>query len=318
MSTPKPRQQLLLVKELYKEAEQASGREDTFSTSKGILFLDLAVEQMLLTIITMLPSKVTIPKGELKWEQLWQTASEVMADNGHSLPGKVSLKNLHQDRNRVQHAGSTFHFTQVRKHIGPVHNMVGTTFQEAFALDFENFREWDFIENEDLRRWLRESEDFLEEGNALACIVGCIVAYGWVIDAVRKQTKLGRMRRSIGHEIRGTTFAKALNEVRKELLEDIRLLENEVVAIGVGLPVMDTRRFLKFTRVIGVFLAEAGNISVARHGHSLDNDPTVANFMLEYLARLIQLVADGYPDVLNTISVKLFPKEQEVWLRATV
>src|SRR4028119_1633958 len=136
MSASKPRHQLLLVKNLYMEGVQAAAREDNFSTSKGILFFDLAVEQMLVTLITALPTKVPIPKGELKWDQLWQTSSEVMMEHGHTLPGKAALKNLHQDRNRVQHGGSTFHFTQLRKFVGPVENMLSTVFHDAFGLDF--------------------------------------------------------------------------------------------------------------------------------------------------------------------------------------
>jgi hypothetical protein len=313
MATPQLRPQLLLVKELYREAEQAAARDDKFSTSKGLLFFDLAVEQMLLTVITALPSKTPIPKGELKWDQLWQTASDIMTEHGHILPGKAALKNLHQDRNRVQHAGATFHFTQVRKYVGPVQNMLATTFQDAFGFDFENFREWDLIENEDLRRWLKESEDFLSEGNVEACIVGCILAHQWIVGAIRSQTKASRARGSLGYDLRGSVVEKAIQKVRKELIEDIQLLENEVVTIGVGLPVMDTRRFLQLTKITHVFIAVAGNIQVALTGDPRVKDSVTANYMLEYLVRLINLVEDGYPGVLNTIKVKIFPKEQQIW-----
>jgi hypothetical protein len=105
MTTPKPRYQLLLVKNLYSEGEQAASRENNFSISKSLLFLDLAVEQMLLTILTAINTQLPIPKGELKWDQLWQSASDIMTEQGHTLPGKAALRNLHQDRNRVQHGG---------------------------------------------------------------------------------------------------------------------------------------------------------------------------------------------------------------------
>ncbi len=313
MATPKPRQQLLLVKDLYKEAEQAASRDDKFSTSKGILFFDLAIEQMLITVLTSLPSKVPIPKGELKWDQLWQTASDIMKEHGHDLPGKASLKNLHQDRNRVQHGGSIFHFAQVRKYSGPVQNMLAVTFQDAFDLDFENFREWDLIGNEDLRRWLKESEDFLSEGNVTACIVGCKLAHQWIMEAIRKQTKYTRSPNSLSFGLRGHPLAQVISDLYKGLMEDIVLLDNEVVSIGVGLPVLETRRFLQLTRITHVFIAQAGNISIGGTGDTRGKDPAVANYMLEYLSRLINLVEDGYPGVLNTIKVKIFLKEQKVF-----
>jgi hypothetical protein len=280
MTAPKPQQHLLLVKDLYREAEQASTRDDKFSTSKGILFLDLAIEQMLLTVITTLPTKVTIPKGELKWDQLWQVASDIMAEHGHLLPGKAAIKNLYQDRNRVQHGGSTFHFTQVRKYVGPVQNMLATTFQGAFGFDFENFREWDLIENEDLRRWLKESEDFLTEGNVEACIVGCILAHKLILEAIRKQTRDERSRISVSYDLRGSRVSEAIVKIAKKLSQDIEHLENEVVAIRIGLPVMDTRRFLQLTKVTLVFIAIAGNIQVTGHGDPRAKDPATANYML--------------------------------------
>lgn len=313
-----PRQQLLLVKNLFQEAEQAAAREDNFSTSKGILFLDLAVEQMLLTILTSLPTKLQVPKGELKFDQLWQASTDVMTENGHTLPGKVSLRNVHQDRNRVQHAGSTFHFTQLRKYVGPVQNMIASVFQDAFGLDFDRFREWDLIGCEDLRRWLKESEDLLAEGNVPACIVGCTMAHRWIMEAIREQTKHRRMRYSLSYEGRRSPVARDLQEIRKELLEDILLMENEVVAIGIGLPVMETRRFLQSTRIINASIAIAGNLSIRYKGDPREKDREVANFMLGYMLRLIQLVEDGYPGVLNTIKIKIFPKEQKVWAKANI
>jgi hypothetical protein len=318
MSTPQPRQQLLLVKNLYTEAIQASGRDDKFSTSKGILFFDLAVEQMLLTVVTSLPTKGPVPTGELKWDKLWQAASDIMAENGHTLPGNAALRSLHQDRNRVQHSGSTFHFSQVRKYVGHVGNMLAVVFQDAFGLNFETFREWDLVGSEDLRRWLKESEDFLSEGNVVACIVGCALAHSWIMSAIRKETKQGRMRGSIGREVRDRAVLRAFKDMYEALAEDISQLENEVVAIGVGLPVMDTRRFLRYTRLIGIFEAEAGNLQLVHRGKSEENDPDVANYMLDYVARLIQFVEDSYPSVLDMIKVKIFLKDQEVWQKRGV
>lgn len=201
---------------------------------------------------------------------------------------------------------------------GPVQNMLANTFQDAYSLDFDNFRDWDLIANEDLRRWLKESEDFLSEGNAEACIVGCILAHRWIIEAIRKQTKPSRTRSALRYDLRGSGAARALQKVREELTTDIELLENEVVAIGVGLPVMDTRRFLQLTKVTGVFHAEAGNIEVVGDSDPRAKGPIVASSMLKYLVRPINLVEDGYPGVLNTIKVKIFPKEQKIWQKGKI
>jgi hypothetical protein len=58
ISTRNP-QQLLLVKQLYEDGRLLPSRDDDLSLTKSVILLDLAVEQMLNTIImdfTSLPS----------------------------------------------------------------------------------------------------------------------------------------------------------------------------------------------------------------------------------------------------------------------
>jgi hypothetical protein len=326
MAASKPRQQLLLVRDFYNDAERAAGRDDNFSTSKGILFLDLAVEQMLLTIITALPTKVTIPKGELKWDQLWQTASDVMAEHGHALPGKAALRNLHQDRNRVQHAGATFHFTQARKYVGAVQHMLATTFQDAFNFDFENFREWDLVSNEDLRRWLQHYEDQLRGGNPVACIAGCVVAYGRIVYAVREKTARYPHRRDSGNMVKRYlsadfsdyltseafgAVAAEFEDLQKDVEERLDLLESELVALGVGMPVMDTRRFISSYDGVHVANFGGGKLEVVTTGVTAHEKYVErAAYMLNYLSRLIRLIEEGHPGALDDLKLKLEGREE--------
>jgi hypothetical protein len=321
MSSPRNLHQLLLVKQLYEDASLHAGYGDTFSHTKSVILLDLSVEMVLNNIVLNLDPDLTVnaSKGSQDTDRrtLWgNAASAINKAKSKRLLEIREMANLHSLRNLVQHNGTEPTQTEVKRYLSAAELMLTAAFRDAYELDFANFRIWDVIENDDLRRWLKESEDFLSEGNVKACIVGCILAHQWIVKAIRQQTKESRARASISYELKGSRAAEALQKIRKELIEDIELLENEMVAIGVGLPVMATRRFLRLTRVILVFIAEAGNIQVRGKGDPQENDPTVANYMLEYLVRLINLVEDGDPGVLNTIKVKIFPSDQKIWQKA--
>ncbi len=309
---------LLLVKQLFEDSRSLSDRDDSLSLSKAVIILDLAVEQLLNHIVLNLDPDLDVNASkagkEIDRKTLWGNAATCLRkEKGAGLTESREVSNLHALRNLVQHIGTEPAKSEVKRYVHATAVMLSNAFKDAYDLNFESFRLWDFVSNRDLQRWLKESEDFLSEGNVEACIVGCKIAHQWILEAVRKQTKLSRMRASISRDLRGSHVAVALQKLRKELIEDIQYLENEVMAIGVGLPVMDTRRFLQLTRVTRVFIAEAGNLSVIGNSDPRENDPAVANFMLEYLMRLINLVEDGYPGVLSNINVKIFPKEQEIW-----
>ena len=56
-------QQLLLVKQLYEDGRLLASREDALSLAKAVVVLDLAIEQMLNTVIMDFTS-VNTPRGK--------------------------------------------------------------------------------------------------------------------------------------------------------------------------------------------------------------------------------------------------------------
>lgn len=241
----------------------------------------------------------------------------MMQEHGHALPNKVSLRNLHQDRNRVQHGGSTFHFTQARKYIRPVEHTLTSAFSNVFGIDFENFREWDFIENDDLRRWLKESEDALKQGGPTVCIAACNYIHRLIVKAVREYTtEMKYLSSSVDLHMRGldmndyASLARTLQKLNKEITEKIDLLDEELVAIGVGLPVMDTRRFRRCGRLVSQVVFMDGHMDINWREGSLEERNTSAHFMLNYLSRLVSLIEEGYPGALGDVKIKMPLSEQ--------
>lgn len=285
-------QQLLLVKELFEEAQTLAFREDTFSTSKAILFLDLAVEQMLRTIIASI-SPHTNYKKDPDWYILWADASDAMQAKGFLLRNNIQLKSLHKDRNNVQHAGSTYHFTQARKYVASVEDMLSNVFQDVFRLDFFSYNLLALINNDDLRCWLQDAQQIFNEGGFSLVIAACNHAHSLVIKEVRKNTRShNQFHNSIWLDDLNPKARAALLTAFKELdakfNEQILSLEEELVAIGVGLSVMDARRFKQYGKFCPTLQTYDGQIHFRYIGGSPDELKEAASLMLNYLSKLIR------------------------------
>lgn len=344
MPTRNP-QQLLLIKQLYEDARLLAGREDDLSVMKATLSLDHSVEQMLNTIIMDMTTHNVPQRGtgrkDIGWGDIWKRAMEAIESAGHDLMNHAQLLSLHEVRNLAQHNGSIPTQAEVRRYIEPVEEMLAGAFRDVYGLDFQSFRLWDLVPNEDLRQLLRDSERALEMGRPGICVIGCSQAHSKIVKAIREHTKLRRLRFSqvfsqrgqtqislpagVPHELRakGQQAAQQINseirrgvaQFRSEIMKEIEFLEDEVVTIGIGMPIMDTRRFLKIGDQ-GMKPTGYGGI-VQYVQEELDSDTEEsrdgARFMLSYLSRLVRLIHEAYPEVVKSIEVSIPLTSQSWW-----
>jgi hypothetical protein len=345
MSIPTPHQ-LILVRQLYEDAFNLAAREDDLSLTKALILLDLSVEQMLNQLLRDFDRDFApnfdSGRRDVGWRQLWQLAQPVMKDMGSRLVNYRELSSLHEIRNLAQHNGSIPAQGEVKRYIQPVSEMMRTVFRDAYNQDFDTFTLWELIPNEGLRQWLQDSEFALKKGRVTVCIAGCNVAHGLIISAIRTNTKLRRFQISLSNVLPrspggyhavpsgllglASQLRQAANQIdnairqgvehfRKEILREMEFLEDEVVTIGVGLPLMDTRRFQKIGNHALVFLAESGDIQIRTKTLGTEQSELLegARFMLTYLSRLVRLVDEAYPEVLAGVRVKKRLREQGIW-----
>jgi len=347
MAGTKSPHQLLLIKQLYDDACGLTSRGDTLSLAKAIILLDLSVEQMLNSIIMDFVSakspKLKPGRKDQGWGELWGLADEAMQQRGHApLINYTQLLTLHEVRNLAQHNGSIPTRSEIERYIEPAEEMLCGAFASAYGQDFRSFRLWDLVPNESLRRLLKESEIAFEKGHPDICIAGCNLAHKLIISAIRQHTKLRRFRipspftrsssgstsfppglpaeavrqlRSAARQV-DDAIRTGVSKFRREILEEIDYLEDEVVTIGVGMPLMDTRQFVKVGQEVipGPFYGD-GTFDIFRHG-AITNDEELqrgARFMLNYLSRLLRLVDESYPDVLCEIELKTPLSAQGFW-----
>ncbi len=91
MIVKRNQQQLILVKHLYEDASIMGERADTFSVTKAVILLDLAVEHMLNNIILNLDPDFTVneTKGseDVARKTLWGNAARaIKMSNKGKLP----------------------------------------------------------------------------------------------------------------------------------------------------------------------------------------------------------------------------------------
>jgi hypothetical protein len=245
---------------------------------------------------------------DISRKTLWGNAARSMRIASKTkIPETRELASLHALRNLVQHSGTQPTQSETQRYLVAAHSMLTSVFKEVYELEFSNFKIWDLVPNDDLRVWLGDSEQVLKGGSPVMCIAACNHAHALIIGAIRNSTKLRRFRTS-------NVFSRAAVErFRNEIVEAIEFLEDEVVAIGVGLPLMDTRRFQKIGGLVLVFVSIDGHMQTRSKTHSQDRNELAkdAEFMLDYLSRLIRLLDEAYPGVLENIKIPL--RLQESW-----
>jgi hypothetical protein len=264
MVTRRNQQQLILVKQLYEDARLLEEKGDAFSLTKAIVLLDLSIEHVLNNILLNLDLSFTVnqTKGseDINRRTLSGNASTALrAAEKKPLSEQRELANLHALRNLVQHIGMEPAQSEVHRYLIAANNMLTSVFEDVYGLSFQNFKLWDLVSNVDLRNWLTNGEQALRSGDPLKCIGACNHAHSLIIGAIRNFTKLRTFRgsRIFSSTSRSPTFpagfshqaisqiqgmAKRIdNEIRggverfrKEIMQEIEFLEDEVVAIGVG------------------------------------------------------------------------------------
>ncbi|MGI8732850.1 MAG: hypothetical protein ACR2LM_06065 [Pyrinomonadaceae bacterium] len=324
MSSIRNFEQLILVKHLFQDARDLTGRGDRLSLTKAIILLDLSIEQSLKSILLNLNPNFIIPRGrqDIKWRDLWQNASSAVQNiKGVALSEQNESSRLHELRNLVQHHGTEPPSSEVRRHVVSTNRMLTDAFRDAFDLDFDNLRPWDFVENDDLRRLLNECEEFLRNGNPVVCVIGCKIARTLIIEAIRKYTTKERFDFPPMFSSRAGQDAYAVKEFADFIIKlseytskRIRRLETEVLLVGMGLPIIDTRRFMQLRGSTSESTMADGHLEVNINNPDTNKEAETANaiFMLDYLYRLIRSAEENHPGVLSEIKVQMPLSEQGI------
>ena len=318
-------EQLILVKHLYQDARDTAEQSSRLAQTKAIILLDLSIEQTLKNILLNLNPNYIIQKGrnDIQWRELWREASKAVQDiKGVALSEQMESTRLHELRNLVQHNGTVPPTPEVQRYVVSTKQMLTDAFRDAFDLDFDNLRPWDFIGNADLRRLLNDSEEYLGSGQPVFCIIGCKLARRLIMDALRRHIQnpydfppVLRLRSyDESHALR--EFIQYVEELDEYTSKVISRLETELIFVGLGLSIIDTRRFIQAAGPTDESIAVDGQMHVNLHADEVNRAEVneLASFMLDYLYRLVRRIDEDRPDVLDGIEIKVPLSEQGIAL----
>jgi hypothetical protein len=109
------------------------------------------------------------------------------------------------------------------------------------------------------------------------------------------------------------SIQSAFREIRKQFEAEFEALEHEVIAIGVGLSILEARRFRRLSGYVQLSVALDGqwyiNIGPDR---PFQENKEAAEFMLGYLSRLIRYIEQTFGSALQDLKIEIPLMEQEV------
>jgi hypothetical protein len=305
---------LLLTKQFFIEAERAAGLGDSFSAMKAVLFLDLAVEQMLnLLLIDLGTGEESQKADDLKWRQLWHEAQSVAEKAGiHGpIPHFKELGRLRRVRNLVQHHAITPDPIDATRFVSSTNNMLSYCFDRVYGRRFETYHVWEEVRNAHIQRLLREASEAVELGAASVAVAGVRLAFKRIVEAVRSESQ-GQYDHLARIEREGR-WEKGWERAVGPLAEAIRELREDSVVANLGVSMAKTGKFREIETHMGVAETMGGVWHIEHHR---DLSETAykrdAEFAIEYLTTLTLLAQDAYPSALESIEIPIPLSEQPV------
>ena len=312
----------MIIKQLFEDASELSSRQDGASLTRAITILDLSVELALKNLIVSLNPTYfnkSTAKKDLNFYDSWRVASEaVKGFNGAVISDQNEMFTLHELRNLVQHRGLVPSQVDTVRFATATRRMLTTTFRDAFSYDFENLRVWDFINNKPLRKFIKETEQLITDGEFLFGIAFCKKIADNVIAAIGEINDINFYRSypsdsDVAREFKTRSLTRFLGDLRKYIEQRFEDSEKELVLTGLGMSILDTRKFIGIGSLIFYSEAYNGEMSFTSRVHDVEkydgNLKLESTFMLNYLFRLLVLIGDKYASILETIQFKRFPKE---------
>ena len=304
----------LLVRRLYEQSARTPASPDEVTLIAGTIILDLAVETALHAVLLHAPADAQQPRlrDRATRHELWTAANQVMQSSNTQLLHHHSLARLHAVRNSAQHGGIPPPADTLQRHVPEVHATLVHACRTLTGADFDLLCDWDVVANKELRELLQSAEQSLREGDFAGCVHHCAVASEAICAGLSTTSPYRRRAqahlRSIPDEVRrglGDLDRSVSGPVHKVLRivkgaidylgARIDHLGHEALLVGIGMPVLAVRDFERVAQWVR-FSHGAIIPFASRDGVKIDEES--ARLALRYLAQLVSLVAERYPEVL--------------------
>lgn len=322
--------QLLICKNFFSEAQRLAVLGDDFSKMKAVLFLDFSVEILLNALVNDFANDSQVenenlnPRQDMVWSTLWRNATQAVKNKIRRIPNHRQLKLLREIRNLVQHAGMVPDSSDVSDSLNAVHDTLSKCFSVCYGLDFIEFKLWDVITNQQLRRLLKESQEALNSGKAVICLAGCKIAFDKLNGAIRANSpgseSIAEIERTSyknnipSNYMYDPTLADFLEKLSEKIGSELRRLHDDTQVANLGLSMADTAKFRRAYKGLAINKALSGSIEILLFGEVSDEEREQdARQALDYLSSYSLLAQQAYPSVVENIRIEMPLSEQPVW-----
>lgn len=247
----KDRLRLLLVRDTIIDARQIiESNPVDFDLLKAVWLADLAVELMLLTIVT---DCNLLERQDYRFEDLTRAVNNNSERSGIA-DLKVHLPNineLHKRRNRV-HAGASFSETASRQSVNYAEAFVRTALTSVYGLELDDFSMLSFVKETEAKEYLKTAVKCLDEGNYTDGAFNTSVAFQLARDALSERISLWSERVvpqwSTGHihtRIAGQNISSRMSLPPSELPTQVKQLAFVLELTRFGIVPGETLDFLE-------------------------------------------------------------------------
>ncbi|MFB3907058.1 MAG: hypothetical protein ACE15D_01515 [Candidatus Eisenbacteria bacterium] len=299
---------LLLTHGFFTEGKKAAGVGEPSAAMRGVLFLDLAVEQALNLYVIDIPheSQVALP-DDRKRSSLWTEASKLAKQVGLAgLPHYQELDRLHRVRNLVQHHAHVPDPTEALRFVSPVETFMATTFDKVYGFVFATYALSDAIRNPHLRQLIADAAYVLDQGHAFVTLVAMKIAFESVAYALRQSTNEDNwsMRQITGWQAKEGKVALTLGQA-------IEKLRAEVALASLGISMAETGRFQRLYARLGIVTTADGSWHVnINTGKTEQEHIPDARHALDYVSSLVLAAQDAFTEAIDAIAIDRPLREQ--------
>jgi hypothetical protein len=313
-----PDVELLLIRQIFDEAQQQLSASLAAARLLAVLHLDLCVELALSLVVrysspSQQPSKWT-PRQDLLRHELWKDADTALAAlHGTGLPHARELRTLHEMRNLAQHTGTIPSAESIQRAVAPVREFLGVVYLKLFDQDFNRFCMWHLVSCPPLRTLFKDIEEALQLSMPTVAITGCRQAHKRIVSALREITDGFVALRQFG-PLREDPRDRAIRETTNALAATMNSMRAMLIIAGIGMGVEETLRFDRSSSGLGMQESISGHLSVTiirpKDPERLAED---AEFMFGYVVRLTLLLEQAYPGIFANVVIPLRLRDQPLW-----
>ncbi len=222
--------ELVIIKQLYMHGSEHGKLPGSINRIISILNIHNSVE----ILLKLLAYKfgLSLSKQLSFYDILQQVDKKYLEINGRNLPSKKQISDLHDQRNLVQHSADSPSIETVEKYSIYMETFLKEVIEKDFEVKFEEISLVDYIENEAIRKLLKQAE-FNMNNSPNKSILQIICALEWTFENIYDFLKSDYSENVLPYTSYWIDRLVSIDEISKSKVisdDSNGLVENEIIS----------------------------------------------------------------------------------------